>query len=255
MEIRRGVAICHFNRHERLGPLIDSVQSTVPEGTRIVICDDGSFEREDWKGTRNTVEETCRKYNVLLVKGPNRGVAANKNRALWALQDCHFLAILEDDLFPIEKGWFETYEEASRITNNHHFCRVQDREVDDTVPSFSESLRQRGFTPIFAPTPRGDFTFTTSVVVRRVGAFNPRFRGAGFAHGDWSNRVARAGLISHPNKWWDIREARDKFEQRGDTEGGRWLETKEKIQTEIRRNKVIAESLKEGPIFHPLVLE
>lgn len=245
--IRRGVAICHYERPRNLGLIIEAVKKTVPPGTKIVVCDDGSSGTDfgDWA-----------QDGVIIVKGQNLGVAANKNRALWALQDCHFLAILEDDLMPTEKGWFEIYERGSILSGIHHFCRVQDREVPETIPEFSGFMVENSCTPIYGPSPRGDLTFLSSLVLSRVGAFNPRFRGAGYAHGEFSERVFKSGLIGHPLKWVDIKEARDKFEQIGDTDGGRWQEPKEKIESQLRANKKIRKELDQTDyIYCPLTFE
>jgi len=84
---------------------------------------------------------------------------------------------------------------------------------------------------------------------------HPMFEGVGYAHGQWSDRVQRAGLISHPNKWVDIVEARDMFKQVGDTEGGRWDEDEATISSQIARNKMAFKKLnKEGKIYCPLEL-
>ena len=89
-----------------------------------------------------------------------------------------------------------------------------------------------------------------------MGAFNPRFRGAGYAHGEFSERVFRAGLIKHPLKWVDIQEARDKFKQVGDTEGGRWKEHKKKIDAQIAANRKIRKELDATDYTYcPLTLE
>jgi len=257
MQFKRGVAICHYNRHTTLRKIVESVKKTVPKGTKIVVCDDGS--KHDTKLETmmvESVEEVCRETEVVLIKGPNLGVAANKNRALWALQDCHFIVILEDDLIATEPGWFEAYEKAFSLSGCHHFCRVQDKEIEETIPAFSAFLAGHGLTPVFASSPRGDFTFLTQDVVKKVGAFNPKFRGAGYAHGEWSKRVANAGLIGHPLQWIDIKEGRDKFEQIGDREGGRWIENEQEIKNQLKRNARILKEVGVNPyVYHPLVLE
>jgi glycosyltransferase involved in cell wall biosynthesis len=266
-EYKRGVAICHYNRFDNIKTVIEAVKDTTPADTKIVICDDGSdftqwqeaVKLDDEKvleiGARVTLEDFI-PQNFITIRGPNLGVAANKNRALWALQDCHYLCILEDDLYPTEKGWFEQYEQASQLSGIHHFCRVQDKEVLETVDAFGSFMQANGLTPIYGPSPRGDLTFCTRRVVERVGAFNPRFRGAGYAHGEWSKRCARGGLINHPNKWVDIKEARDKFVQVGDTSGGRWEENQKGIKRQLARNKTVLKELeKEDYIYHRLVLE
>jgi hypothetical protein len=241
--VRRGVAICHYNRQQYINDIIFAVQNTVPKGTRIVVCDDSS-------NPLNILED------VVLIQGKNLGVAANKNRALWALQDCHYICILEDDLKPVEKGWFELYEKAANLSNIHHFCRVQDKQVQEVTPEFATFMTTHGLTPIYGPSPRGDLTFLTQTVVKRIGAFNTRFRGAGYAHGEWSNRVQRAGLIGHPNKWVDIKEARDMFEQVGDTEGGRWMTDPKVIRKQLERNAKILKELQKTEYTHlPLCLE
>jgi hypothetical protein len=190
------------------------------------------------------------------VRGPNLGVAANKNRALFTLQDCKYLCILEDDLIPTAKGWFEDYEKASILAGIHHFCRVQDKIADSLAPDFDTFMAENHLHPTYGPSPRGDLTFLTGAVVRTVGAFNPLFRGVGYAHGEWSSRVQRAGLINHPNKWIDIQEASAKFEQIGDTEGGRWDADEKKIKQQLQRNRQVLKQLqKTDYTHHPLVLE
>jgi len=185
---------------------------------------------------------------------PNAGVGANKTRALYLMKNHHFSVLLEDDLIPQEKNWFETYEAAATLTDIHHFCRVQDKEIPETHPSFTEFLqRSMNATPIYASSPRGDLTFITRKVITTVGGMNPAFNGVGYAHGEYSARVAKAGLISHPLHWVDIAEVRDKFKQVGDTEGGRWLEDKDLIKKQIKRNRAIAKRLeKQQYIYCPL---
>lgn len=252
----RGIAIAHYNRLDTLAEIVQAVKETAPADARIVICDDGSQPIGSMSDYDKTVSEVAQVTNVLLLQGQNLGVAANKNRALWALQDCEFLCILEDDLKPIEPGWFEAYEKAATLSGIHHFCRVQDREVDSLAPEFDAFMAQNRLAPVYGPSPRGDLTFLTSAVVREVGAFNPAFRGAGYAHGEWSHRVARAGFINHPNKWVDVVQARNKFVQVGDTEGGRWNLPEAETKRQITRNRAVLKELQRAEYtFHPLVLE
>lgn len=243
-----GVGICTFNRALQLGGLIETVINTTKDA-RIVVADDGS--------TDDTPYVAAQFKNVIYVRGPNKGVAHNKNRVLYTLQNCRFIAILEDDLFPTQAGWLECYKDAAVLTGIHHFCRVQDKEVEETIPEFTEwMVKEKGLTPIYGPSPRGDLTFITSKVLKVVGGFNPEFLGVGFAHGEWSNRVFNSGLIPHPNKWVDIREARDLFEQKGDTSGGRWAENQAKINEEKKRNRAIQRRLKASRYtFCPLEIQ
>jgi glycosyltransferase involved in cell wall biosynthesis len=213
------------------------------------VCDDGSTdETEDF-----IIPDFP---TVHYYRGPNLGVGANKTRALYFMKNHHFSCILEDDLVPTEKNWFETYETAAKLMDVHHFCRVQDKEVPETFPGFTGYMKHTmNATPIYGPNPRGDMTFLTRRVITTVGGFHPDFQGVGYAHGEWSNRVWKAGLISHPLKWVDIAEARDKFKQIGDTKGGRWDDDQKEIEKQLKYNKRVAKNLeKQDYIYHPLRL-
>lgn len=244
---KRGIAVVTFNRAPVLSELLDAVIKTQPEGTKLVVCDDGS--------TDNTAEVVKEFPQFLYLRGKNRGAIANKNRALFTLQDTEFIAILEDDLIPTQGGWFEVYEKAALASGINHFCRVQDKEIPEVSDEFFAFMRQNNFTPIYGPSPRGDFTFITAKVTKIVGSFNPKFQGAGYGHGEWSNRVEQAGLIGHPNKWIDIKEARDTFVQKGDQEGGRWNQDQKEIKEQLKYNRAVQRKLKlEKYTHYPLVL-
>lgn len=231
----KGVGIVTYNRSKYLGEVIKSVVDTVTDA-KIVVADDGS--------TDETSYIVSQFKDIFYVRGPNKGVAHNKNRALFTLQNCSYIAIIEDDLVAIEPGWFELYQKAAHYSGIHHFCRVQDKEVPETIPEFSADMINQKLTPIYGESPRGDLTFITKAVINKIGGLNPQFIGVGYAHGEWSNRAFNAGLIPHPRKWIDIKEARDKFIQKGDTEGGRWNIDKKVIKEQIKRNRAIQRDLK-----------
>jgi glycosyltransferase involved in cell wall biosynthesis len=244
----RAVSICTYNRSACLAEVIEGVLGTVPNGTDIFVCDDGSADETDIV--------TGAFPGVHYYRGPNLGVGANKTRALYLMKNHHYSCILEDDLIPQEKLWFETYEGAATLMDIHHFCRIQDKEIPETIPSFSAYMKQTmNCTPIYASSPRGDLTFITRKVISTVGGMNPAFQGVGYAHGEWSSRVVRAGLISHPLHWIDIAEARDKFKQVGDTEGGRWDDDEEEIKKQLAHNKKVARKLQNiEQLYCPLVI-
>src|SRR3990167_464823 len=231
-----GVALVTYNRANNLGEIIERILRTT-SNCKVVVTDDGS--------TDETPVIVSKFKEVYYVRGPNKGVAFNKNRALFVLQNCEYIALIEDDLVPIQSGWFEIYKEVAEWAGIHHFCRVQDKQVVESVPSFSESLKdKKNLTAIYGESPRGDLTFITSAVLHKVGALNFKFNGLGFAHGEWSRRIANAGLIPHPLKWIDIQEARDMFLQKGDTEGGRWVMSKAELKQQLKVNKAIERNLK-----------
>ena len=224
--------------------MVQGVLDTVPDGTDVFVVDDGSTDE-----TPQYV--TLHFPTVHYYRGPNLGVGANKNRALYLMQNHHFSCILEDDLVPQEKGWFEIYETVATMTDIHHFCRVQDKLVPEVYESFSRYLSEAmNLTPLYGPSPRGDMTFITKKVIATVGGMNPLFEGVGYAHGEWSERVAKAGLIAHPNKWVDIREAADMFKQVGDTTGGRWDDDPDTIKAQLKKNQQTRRDLKKEDYIH-----
>jgi len=244
---QRGIAVCTFNRAKNLPAVLDAVVKSQPGNSKLVLCDDGS--------TDETSEVAKQFPQFTYIRGKNLGVIANKNRALFALQNCPFLVILEDDLVPTAPGWFEIYEAASLASGIHHFCRVQDKEIPEVIPGFTEFMNKKRLTPIYGPSPRGDLTFVTAKTIKTVGAFNPTFIGAGYGHGEWSARVVKAGLIPHPSKWVDIKEARDLFIQKGDEEGGRWDQDKKAIKQQLKRNRAIQKELRKTKyLYYPLEL-
>lgn len=232
----QAIAIVTYNRANQIREAIQAVLDTKPATARVIVCDDGS--------TDNTANKVQDFPDVTYIRGANLGVGANKNRAVFALKNYDFIAILEDDLIPTQKNWFELYREFCLNTNTHHFCRVQDKFVEETVPDFSDWCKASlGMTPIYGPNPRGDFTFISNMTIRKVGAFHPAFVGVGHAHGQWSDRVIAANLVHHPNKWIDIQEAASKFVQMGDREGGRWDADSKAIKAQIQKNAELRQRL------------
>jgi len=243
-----GIALVTYNRSENIGQIIEALLKTKPIDSRLVVCDDGSTDDTNY---------VCSQFsNITYIKGENKGVGANKNRALFTLQDCDFIAIIEDDLIPVEKGWFDDYLNASIVTGIHHFCRVQenDKNVPESIPSFTEWMTSKNATPMYRESPRGDLTFITKKVIKKVGAFHPDFIGVGGAHGEFSNRVFKANLIPHPLRWIDFKEVSKKFIQLGDQTGGRWLRPAKEVKQEIKRNSALAKKLRAtNYLYHHLV--
>lgn len=243
-KIQRGVAILHYNRQKYLPEIVEATLKTTPQETRIVVCDDGSDSLPKLPD------------EAILIQGANKGVIANRNRALFALQDCTFFALIEDDLKPIKEAWFNYYETATILSEIHHWCRVQDKEITESEPEFQKFMQSNSLTPIYGPSPRGDLIFGTSLLLSKIGGYDSRFKGVGHGHKEWSSRAFRSGLIKHANKWCDIKEARDCFVQLGDTVGGRWERPRQEIENQIRRNRKIYDEVKNsGNLFQPLILE
>lgn len=244
----RGIAILTYNRCDYIQPIINAVVATAPPDTRIVVCDDGSTDN-----TPDIIKTSSQ--DIIYIKGPNLGVAYNKNRALFCLQDCDFIALIEDDLIPISSGWFELYEKAVILTDIHYWSSCRGPSVNQ-FPDFDGFLKQNFLTPIYAKIPRGDFTFISKLVLKTIGGFHPRFKGCGGAHQEHWQRAIRAGLIPHPHPLLGIHEGELKFEQIGDTEGGRFMDDPEEIKRQLDENQNILKELTNSQeLFVPLNFE
>ena len=161
-------------------------------------------------------------------------------------------------MVPQEKGWWEIYEKAALNSGIHHFCRVQGKEVSGQSPDFDAYMVPNGCTPLYSSSCRGDLVFISRMVLERVGGLNPNFRGVGYGHLEWAERIHKAGLIPHPHqKWIDIKEARDRFIQLGDTSGGRFDMPEEEVEKQLERNRKVLEKLQKagGNLFQPIHLE
>lgn len=246
--LSRGVGISTFNRASQIREVTEAVLATVPKHTLVVVSDDGSTDE---------TPDKLLGLPIVYIRGVNHGVVANKNRILTTLRNCSLIALMEDDLMPQEGGWYEAYETALVNSGIHHFCRVQGKEVDSETPDFDSYMVSVGCTPLYSSSCRGDLVFLSRAVLDRVGGLNPSFRGVGYGHQEWSQRVYDSGLIPHPkHKWIDIKEARDKFVQIGDTEGGRFDFSEQELKKQLDYNKRILEKArKAGKLYVPIKME
>lgn len=104
--LRVGIGVVTYNRLERLKRVIGAIREMTASPYALVVADDGSSDgTADW----------CRSEGIAVVTGPNRGVCWNKNRALYALTEmgCDPLLLVEDDIYPVRRGWEEDWKEAT----------------------------------------------------------------------------------------------------------------------------------------------
>ena len=102
-----GIAIVTRNRRSHLQQVLEAVLAETTTAFDLVVADDGSTD-----GTR----AFCDEVGAAWVGGENRGIAWNKNRALFALaekSDPTTFILLEDDTRPIRRGWERLWIDAS----------------------------------------------------------------------------------------------------------------------------------------------
>ncbi len=174
-----GIGIATFDRRERLARLVAGLDEYTRSEHRLVIADDGS--------TDGSVE-WCREHGLTVVAGRHCGVARNKNRALFALGalGCDPLILLEDDLVPVCTGWEREWIRATRRWHHLGYRHPKIAKHDLSGSGTAEDpILSRGWT--------AQCLSVSAHVMGLVGYFDPRFEGWGHEHGDWTERIQRAG--------------------------------------------------------------
>ena len=167
--------------YERLGlleRLVESVDELTTSPYQLVVADDGS---------RDGTAEWCRDRGLRVIFGENRGVAWNKNRALFALAQlgCDAMVLLEDDAHPVVRGWERDWIEGTRKWD-HLAC---DPKVDRHAVSGTGTSDD----PFVSPAATGFCMSVSADVLGLVGFYDSRFRGYGHEHAEWTTRIKRAG--------------------------------------------------------------
>jgi hypothetical protein len=156
------------------------VQSRTTQEHVFLVADDGSKD-----GTATSL----RSKGVKVITGVNRGVAWNKNRALFYLfqvASCDVVILLEDDCFPTRDGWQADWMAAA----------TQWGHVNLAGKWFSESFLSGSGTlsdPVRCARLSGQCTAFSREAISFVGYVDTRYRGYGFAHAEHSERMVRGG--------------------------------------------------------------
>jgi hypothetical protein len=178
-----GIGIITYKRRSLLEPLVASVTELTRSPYELVVAEDGSPDGSAvW----------AREQGLRVISGANRGVAWNKNRALFALAQlgCDPLVLLEDDALPVVRGWERDWVEGTR-TWHHLAC-------DPKVERHAVSGTGTPADPFVSPAATGFCMSVSATVLDVVGYFDSRFVGYGHEHADWTSRIKRAGYGFQP---------------------------------------------------------
>jgi glycosyltransferase involved in cell wall biosynthesis len=145
-----------------------------------MVADDGSTDgTQDWLRTEG----------LMTIHGPTRGVAWNKNRALYWLKqytDADPLILLEDDTLPTGPTWVNVWADAGLRWQHVNFLLPwMMPHVVGGQGTADDPYRCRYFS--------AQCTVTSRSALSQVGFLDVRFRGYGWAHVEWTGRFGRAG--------------------------------------------------------------
>jgi glycosyltransferase involved in cell wall biosynthesis len=181
-----GIAICTFNRLGTLKETVARVQAHTKSDYDLIVVDDGSSD-----GTQEAME----RLGVNILSTANRGIAWNKNKALYYLLNftkSDIIILLEDDTFPVEDNWEKPWAEAIvrwghiNLGARHWgkaFFHAGNGTPEQPYKSTHVSAQCAGF---------------SSECINVVGFFDSRFRGWGMEHVEHTSRLIRAGFGGEP---------------------------------------------------------
>ncbi len=178
-----GIAIVTYERQSLLERLVAGVAELTGSPHELVVAEDGG---------RDGSAGWARAQGLRVVSGTNRGVAWNKNRALFALAQmgCDPLVLLEDDALPVVAGWERDWIEGTRAWG-HVAC-------DPKVERHAVSGAGTPDDPFVSPAATGFCMSVSADVLDLVGYFDSRFQGYGHEHAEWTSRIKRAGYGFQP---------------------------------------------------------
>jgi predicted O-methyltransferase YrrM len=174
---RLGIGIITYNRLAYLQELVEQLLLYTRSPFELIVADDGS--------TDGTVE-WCRARGIRVITGQNRGVAWNKNRALYYFMtrtECDPILLLEDDVRVWEPHWEGEWITVARGWHHVNWSHAQQEELLAGTGTPHEPWRTSNF--------GGACTITTRPALERVGYLNTQFQGYGVEHVNWTWRFAR----------------------------------------------------------------
>lgn len=148
-----------------------------------------------------SVSEFSNEEDVIYIADDNKnrkGIAFRTNECLRELlkQGCDYFFILNDDCFPIKKGWEQYFIDASIQSGHHHF-QFMKHSADTKILGQAKDLElENGIGVNMFDNTNGCFLFMTRECVELVGGFNPEYF-YGFEHANYSDRIHKMGLT----KW------------------------------------------------------
>ena len=173
-----GIGIITYKRPAMASLAIERVQQLTRSPCTLVVADDGS--------PKSVVDHLRERARV--ITGRNRGIAGNKNRALFHLAEverCDVVLLLEDDTHPTAYGWEEPWIEACRRWGHMNFVGAWKHWPFRGTGTPAD--------PFHSPYISGQCSGFAREAIACVGYLDPRFKAFGWEHVEHTARLARAG--------------------------------------------------------------
>ncbi len=176
-----GIGIVTYNRQWKLAECIARLRMVTSEPYDLVVADDGSTD---------TTLDYLRDMRIPVVTGQNRGIAWNKNRALFTLAERghEIVILLEDDCFAVEPSWFAFWVESIRQWGHVNYAGLW--WPDDVFARGTGTVDN----PFFCTAVTAQISGFRHDVIAAAGYYDTRFRRFGHEHTEHSTRIIRAGF-------------------------------------------------------------
>lgn len=119
----------------------------------------------------------------------HEGVAKSKNRLLKELEECDHIFLFDDDCYPINDGWWQSY-----VNHDEPHLMYQFKLPNKPASDMQELYRDED-TVAYSHT-RGAMIYIERRVLDVVGGFDTKYVN-GFEHADLTTRIHNAGLTTH----------------------------------------------------------
>lgn len=187
--IKVGIGIINYNRADLLDALLVKLKETVDLDCELVVADDSSSD--------NSLE-ICDKNSIEYVTGENRGIAWNKNRALYYLMNytqSDIVILMENDCELYDIDWLNNWRSA---VSQHGHLNCLHPSTQDVLFSGGSSVDILGgegtaSDPYQCTKISGICIGSTRELINKVGYLDTRFKGYGHEHSEWTLRFRRTG--------------------------------------------------------------
>lgn len=173
-----GIGVTTFNRVKGLRRTVRAIKQYTNIPYHLVVADDGSSD-----GTANW----CEDQDLHVIRGVNKGVAWNKNRLLLTfsrMPEIDVIILLDDDCFPNQNDWAQFW--SSSVSNCGHLnYRLPYQNIISGLGEVDDPYLISDFGGACIAVSRSAFN--------TVGFMDPRFKGYGLEHVDWTRRFVSAG--------------------------------------------------------------
>lgn len=176
-----GIGIVTYNRSRQFARVIESIRKFTLSPHYLVVADDGSYD-----DTRSYAMDRA----ITVIGRKNRGIAWNKNRALYALHyhtDASHYILFEDDTIAIYPRWEIQWQRA--IDRHGYVTYAHPKVADAIICGEGTPLDPFGCKKITS-----QCSGVSRAAVDKVGFFDSRFKGYGVEDGEWSTRLRRQGF-------------------------------------------------------------